>query len=171
MRIQISMWTSAAALAAALMTLGACSGAEADKDGDTAAAATKEAAEKPSAKGDDEAKATKVAAKDEAADEGLGPDDFEETVKTARCKIYDPGGEYEGPCQFTQWGGASFMVSRKDGSEFFNGITEVSVEVDAPGVAGGSVRQEGENNFIGTMERHKDDKACWSSADFTVCAY
>jgi hypothetical protein len=62
------------------------------------------------------------------------------------------------------------MVSRKGDADFFNGITQVVVEVDAPGIAGGSIRQNGELNPIGTMERHKDDRACWSSADFTVCA-
>jgi hypothetical protein len=150
-----------------MLAVAACGGgaeAGADKEvvADTAEADTAEA-EEPA-----EAPAKKVAAVESEADTGLP--EFEETVKAARCKVYDPGGDYEGPCQFTTWGGGSFVVSRKGGAEFFNGITEVHVEIDAPGIAGGSVRQAGELNFIGTMERHKDDRACWSSEDFTVCA-
>jgi hypothetical protein len=155
----------AAGLAAALLALAGCEGgAEADR-ADTADTAGEDAAE---AGEPAEKPAMKVAAAE--PQEESGPPEFKETVKSARCKVYDPGGDYDGPCQFTTWGGGSFMVSRKGGEEFFGGITEVVVEIDAPGVAGGSVRQNGELNPIGTMERHTDDRACWSSADFTVCA-
>lgn len=156
----------AGVIAAGLLALAACSGAETGETDSAAATSADAAPDAPAAA--DTAEATSDGG--EMADAG-GPGDFKETVKPARCKIYDPGGDYEGPCQFTQWGSASFMVNRADNGEFFSGITEVVVEVDAPGVAGGSIRQNGELNPLGTMERHSDDTACWSSADFTVCAY
>lgn len=150
--------------------MGACSGADADGAQEAPATSTQAGGDTSSAPSD------RVSVNDASTTSApppadSGPGEFKETVKTARCKVYDPGGDYEGPCQFTQWEGGSFMVSREGNDEFFNGITEVMVEVDAPGIAGGSIRQGGENNFLGTMERHSDDRACWSSADFTVCAY
>ena len=156
---------AAAGLAAAMLALAACGGGAGTDAAGTSDSAGKDAAE---AGEPTEKPAEKVAAAE--PQEESGPPEFEETVKSVRCKVYDPGGDYEGPCQFTTWGGGSFMVSRKGGEEFFGGITEVVVEIDAPGVAGGSLRQNGELNPIGTMERHKDDRSCWSSADFTVCA-
>lgn len=163
-----------AVLVAGLLALGACSGADADADADGAQDAPATSAEvggDASSAPSDSISTNDASAASAATPADSGPGEFKETVKTARCKVYDPGGDYEGPCQFTQWEGGSFMVNREANAEFFNGITEVVVEVDAPGIAGGSIRQGGESNFLGTMERHSDDRACWSSADFTVCAY
>lgn len=170
MKVRFSVSYRSAMLAAGLLALGACSGADADRAQEAPATSTEAAGDTSSAPSDsvsvNDASTTSAAPPADS-----GPGEFKETVKTARCKVYDPGGDYEGPCKFTQWEGGSFMVSREGNAEFFNGITEVMVEVDAPGIAGGSIRQGGENNFLGTMERHSDDRACWSSADFTVCAY
>lgn len=175
MAIRFSVVCTSPMLAASLFALSACGGTE-GASGETAEAdamaaeAEGDAPATPAQAGSEAAGEDTVAATTKADTGSPAADEFEETVKTARCKVYDPGGDYEGPCQFTTWGSGSFVVSRKGGAEFFNGITEVHVEIDAPGVAGGSIRQAGELNFIGTMERHKDDRACWSSADFTVCA-
>lgn len=165
MGVKINRMFATAAAVASLLSLAACGGSEADEAApvETASETTDTAASAQPAASADGASAAEAA--------NAGPGEFKETVRAARCKIYDPGGDYEGPCQFTEWEGGSFMVSRSDNAEFFAGITEVVVEVDAPGIAGGSIRQQGESNFLGTMERHSDDGACWSSADFTVCAY
>ena len=185
MAMRFSMLGSAAILTAGLLALAACNGAETEvaaddtaevdtADDEAAASQTTDAASSDStpAEASKVAEASKTAAPaKKAATEESGLGEVKETVKTARCNVYDPSGDYNGPCQFTQWGGSSFTVSRRGNAEFFNDITEVVVEVDAPGVAGGSIRQNGELNYIGTMERHKDDRACWSSEDFTVCAY
>ncbi|WP_370177617.1 hypothetical protein [Alteriqipengyuania sp.] len=184
MAIRFPALGSSVVLAAGLLTLAACNGAETEADenhtaevdagegeadSDTSDEASSVASDsKPEATSADKSKAA-TPAKTASSESGAG--DFKETVKTARCKIYDPGGDYNGPCQFKQWGGASFSVDRRGNAEFFAGITEVVVEVDRPGIAGGSIRQDGELNFLGTMERHSDDRACWSSEDFTVCAY
>jgi hypothetical protein len=165
MVIRFSMMRFPAALAAGLLALCACSETAADSAEAPAAMGETPAQADPAAA--DKAEVSTVA----ATSDNAGPGEFKETVKTVRCKVYDPGGDYDGPCKFTQWEGGSFMVSRDGDAEFFNGITEVVVEIDAPGIAGGSIRQAGESNFLGTMERHSDDRACWSSADFTVCAY
>jgi hypothetical protein len=161
-----------AAVCAAALMAAACGDAA---EGDVASAAEQSTAEgadgTPPAEAGAEAAdaADPAAASDAAFDTGM-PDDSE-SVRSARCRVYDPGGDYDGPCEFVQWGGPSFLVRRAGGEPFFADISEVVVEVDAPGVAGGSIRQSGELNPLGTMNRHTDDRACWSSADFTVCAY
>jgi hypothetical protein len=50
------------------------------------------------------------------------------------------------------------MMGRRGGEAFFSGITELRVEIDAHGLAGGGIRQEGEPNAIGTMHRRKNDR-------------
>lgn len=157
----------AAFVTASLFALAACGGEEAEAPAQTEAE-TEAAAETTTATED--APAADAPETTEPAEEsGLG--EFTESVRTVECKVYDPGGDFEGPCEFTQWGGPSFTLTRADGSAFFADITEVVVEVDAPGIAGGSIRQNGDLMPIGTMTRHEDDKACWSSEDFTACAY
>ena len=161
-------WTAACA---AISLLGACGGAGpnnaagpgANAAASNSAGATNNATANPAAN-------SGATASTATADQAAGAGDGGETVRQVQCRVSDPGGEYNGACEFVQWGGSSFSVRRAGNAAFFNGITEVIVEIDAPGVGGGSIRQNGELAPIGRMRRHSDDRACWSNGDLTVCA-
>lgn len=93
-----------------------------------------------------------------------------EGQKMARC-IIGPN-KYEGPCVFRADKNGSFSISRRDQSTLFSNVSVVSVSIVETGKA--EVRgltTEGVNSRWGMATRSEDDRACWSGADFEVCAY
>jgi hypothetical protein len=92
------------------------------------------------------------------------------TGKPARCHTepLDSDLEYDGPCNFEALGGGSFVITPPQGKTFSDDATEFVIEVDAPNVAGMSMRVGGELNFLGTARRKG---ACWESESYQLCVY
>ena len=79
--------------------------------------------------------------------------------------------QYSGTCLFSQGEKGSFMI-RKSDSEIIPSIMNISVYVLSPGVA--EVRgltKHGINSRWGPAKRSQEDPACWTGADFEICAY
>jgi hypothetical protein len=92
------------------------------------------------------------------------------TGKPARCHTepLDSDLEYDGPCNFEALGGGSFVITPPQGKTFSDDATEFVIEVDAPNVAGMSMRVGGELNFLGTARRNG---ACWEAESYLLCVY
>ena len=94
-------------------------------------------------------------------------------AKNARCVIRQQGEvAYAGPCVFIADQNGSFAVRRLNGQPLLPEITDVSVTLTAAGEA--EVRGltvHGINSRWGPARRNRRDRACWTGADFEVCAY
>lgn len=94
-------------------------------------------------------------------------------ARQARCVIRQNGAvAYSGRCQFTPDKGGSFSIRSSLTRPILPSITDVSVAVISPGNA--EVRgltTNGNNSRWGPAVRSKRDSACWTGADFEVCAY
>jgi hypothetical protein len=90
------------------------------------------------------------------------------TSKPARCHTepLDSDLEYDGPCNFEALDGGSFVITPPMGKTFSDDATEFVIEVDAPNVAGMSMRVGGELNFLGTARRKV---ACWETESYQLC--
>lgn len=79
----------------------------------------------------------------------------------------------DAPCEFlSEDGKGSFSLAARGGDgELFSGMRVVSVIVVSPGVA--EVRgltSAGVNSRWGEARRSRKDRACWTGADFEICA-
>lgn len=133
-----------------------------------------ETTESPAAEAPADAAAAPVAAEEELGGEDGGEGADEATLAAAgtnaRCvtEPLDSDVSYDGACTFEALGGGSFVITPPEGEMFSDDATEFVIEVDAPGVAGMSMRVGGELNFLGTATQ---DGACWNSESYMVCAY
>jgi hypothetical protein len=95
-------------------------------------------------------------------------------AREVRCTLYEYRAiAYDGPCNFEPDGrdGSFTLSSRRAGGSLTKDIVMVSVSVIAPGVA--EVRgltRAGINSRWGEANRSRQDGACWTGADFQVCA-
>lgn len=95
-------------------------------------------------------------------------------AREARCTLYEYRAvAYDGPCNFEPDGrnGSFTLSSRRAGGSLTKDIVMVSVSVVSPGVA--EVRgltRAGVNSRWGEAKRSRQDGACWTGADFQVCA-
>ena len=79
--------------------------------------------------------------------------------------------EYSGDCLFFQEANGSFSISKSEGN-ILPTTTNVSVYVVSPGVADvRGLTVHGINSRWGEAQRSAKDPACWTGADFEVCAY
>ena len=91
---------------------------------------------------------------------------------SARCDIRSADAQYVGPCEFNSGKGGSFTVRRDGGTVPLLGpITDVSVTLFNSGAEVRGMTTDGTNSRWGTAERSAEDPACWTGADFEVCAY
>lgn len=94
-------------------------------------------------------------------------------ARQARCVIRQNGAvAYAGSCQFTPDKGGSFSIRSRTARPILPNISDVSVDVISAGNA--EVRgltTGGNQSRWGPTVRSKRDPACWTGADFEVCAY
>ena len=95
--------------------------------------------------------------------------------KPARCVIRNGPDRstvaYSGDCLFYPDKGETFTIRTSHGN-ILPSITDISVYVLSPGIA--EVRGltiDGINSRWGHAKRSEKDLACWTGADFEVCAY
>jgi len=95
-----------------------------------------------------------------------------QTEITAECKITSGGEVLRGPCLFEAGEDGSFYVVTDDIPGLRGEISSISVTILEKGFA--EVRgltRDGINSRWGSAQRSTTDKACWTGADFEVCAY
>lgn len=95
-------------------------------------------------------------------------------ARDARCTVH----EYrttplDGPCNFEPDGrdGSFTLLSRRTGAPLYGDVVMISVSMISPGVA--EVRgltRAGVNSRWGEARRSNENRACWTGADFQVCA-
>ena len=91
---------------------------------------------------------------------------------SARCDIRSADARYAGPCEFRSGKGGDFSVRRDGGAVPLLGtITDVSVTLVTGGAEVSGMTTDGVNSRWGAAKRSADDPACWTGADFEVCAY
>ena len=92
---------------------------------------------------------------------------------SVKCLVKSAGqSPYVGQCLFTRTAGGSFSLSRPGGGVLLPRVTTVSVDVLPQGEA--EVRgltTDGINSRWGAAQRSTKDRACWTGADFEVCAW
>lgn len=93
--------------------------------------------------------------------------------RVVRCAVKAAGvAPYRGSCRFRAEAGGSFSLRPVRAAAFPGGITDVSVFITAPGQA--EVRgltRAGINSRWGEAGRSPRDRACWTGADFEICAW
>ena len=95
-------------------------------------------------------------------------------ARDARCDIMQGGQRVvNGVCDFEADGrdGSFALSARNKRGVLFGGVLTVTVSVISPGVA--EVRgltRAGINSRWGEARRARNDPACWTGADFRVCA-
>ena len=95
-----------------------------------------------------------------------------QTEIKAECKITSGGEVLRGPCLFEAGEDGSFYVETDDIPGLRGEISSISVTILEKGFA--EVRgltRDGINSRWGSAKRSTTDKACWTGADFEVCAY
>ena len=96
-------------------------------------------------------------------------------VKPAKCVIRQGPDldqiSYSDDCLFRAGENGTFSI-RKNTGNILPSITNISVVMISPGVAEiRGLTVDGINSRWGTAKRSFDDPACWTGADFEVCAY
>jgi len=91
----------------------------------------------------------------------------------AQCVVKSSGAQpYRGPCRFVAEEKGSFTVRPAGRRAFPGGVSAISVSIVSPGLAEvRGVTREGINSRWGEARRSRRDRACWTGADFSVCAY
>lgn len=93
-------------------------------------------------------------------------------AREASCLIrQDSVVTYAGRCQYSQGPSGSFRIRHADQRTILPSITDIAVTVVAPGIA--EVRgltTTGINSRWGPARRSRTDPACWTGADFEICA-
>jgi hypothetical protein len=93
--------------------------------------------------------------------------------RVVRCAVTGAGfAAYRGSCRFRAEAGGSFGLRPARAAAFPGGISDVSVHITTPGEA--EVRgltRDGINSRWGEARRSRRDRACWTGADFEVCAW
>lgn len=95
-------------------------------------------------------------------------------ARDARCEITQAGQRVvNGVCDFEPDGrdGSFALSARGKRGALFGSVLSVSVSVITPGVA--EVRgltRAGVNSRWGEARRARNDPACWTGADFRICA-
>ncbi|MWV29434.1 hypothetical protein [Aurantiacibacter rhizosphaerae] len=113
-----------------------------------------------------------------ASEPAPAPADAETTARSdgqreVRCHITnDRGLDFDQQCLFRAQSNGSFALSKADEAPLFENITMVNVS--KTGTNSAEVRgltTDGINSRWGEATRSTDDPACWTGADFEVCAY
>lgn len=94
-------------------------------------------------------------------------------AKASRCVIrQDETITYSGACTFHPEQDGSFSIHLDHGKPILPNITTLTVSLISPGAA--EVRgltTDGINSRWGPAQRGQRDPACWTGADFEICAY
>jgi hypothetical protein len=92
--------------------------------------------------------------------------------KIVKCEIFTNNKPaFTGKCIFSSDKGGSFSLSGVKGTPFFDGISDVSVNIIENGVADvRGLTSDGMNSRWGEAKRSTKDKSCWIGDDFKICA-
>lgn len=94
--------------------------------------------------------------------------------RPVQCTVTSAGQvEFDGTCMFSAEGGGSFSLANVDpDAPLYGEVSIVSVTIVSPGTAEVSgLTIHGINSRWGEATRSRADGACWTGADFEVCAH
>lgn len=93
--------------------------------------------------------------------------------RLVRCSVKSEGSRaYVGQCRFHSEGGGSFTLDPARGRFLTATVTSVTVYLTGRAAAEVSgLTSEGVNSRWGEAKRSRKDLACWTGADFEICAH